>query len=99
MSGYLGKAKLNSTEVVDTLPHLFIVRGAPARIRPDNGPEFVAEALSEWIKALGTKTAYIESGSRWMNGHCESFGGRLGDDLLNGEIFHSLWVSRLNIEK
>ena len=57
------KRKLNSTEVIDVLTDLFILRGVPAYIRSDNGPEFIAEALRDWIKAVGAKTAYIEPGS------------------------------------
>ena len=52
------KRKLNSTEVIDVLTDLFILRSVPAYIRPDNGPEFIAEAVRDWIKAVGAKTAY-----------------------------------------
>ena len=62
----------------------------PAYIRSDNGPEFIAEAVRDWIKAVGAKTAYIEPGSPWENRYCESFNGRMRDELLNGEIFYSL---------
>ena len=55
--------KLNSTNVIDALTDLFILRGAPALIRSDNGPEFIAQAVRDWIAAVGTKTAYIEPGS------------------------------------
>jgi transposase InsO family protein len=54
------------------------------------GPEFIAEAVRGWIKAVGAKTAFIEPGSPWENGYCESFNGRMRDELLNGEIFYSL---------
>ena len=54
----------------------------PAHIRSDNGPEFVAKAVQEWIAAVGTKTAYIERGSPWENGYIESFNARLRDELL-----------------
>jgi transposase InsO family protein len=54
-------------------------------IRSDNGPEFVAKAVQEWIAAVDTKTAYIERGSPWENGYIESFNARLRDELLNGE--------------
>jgi transposase InsO family protein len=53
-------------------------------------PEFVAQALRDWIVAVGAKTAYIEPGSPWENGYCESFNGKLRDELLNGEIFYTL---------
>jgi transposase InsO family protein len=56
----------------------------------DNGPEFVAKAVQEWITAVGAKTAYIEPGSPWENGYVESFNARLHDGLLDGEIFYTL---------
>nr|WP_319947754.1 IS3 family transposase [uncultured Shimia sp.] len=93
------KRKLNSTEVIDALTDLFILRGVPAYIRSDNGPEFIAEAVRDWIKAVGAKTAYIEPGSPWENGFCESFNGRMRDELLNGEIFYSLREAQIIIER
>jgi putative transposase len=68
---------------------LFILRGVPAHIRSDNGPELVAEAVQEWIAAVGIKTAYIERGSPWENGYIESFNAHLRDELLNGEILYN----------
>src|SRR5215467_3726522 len=79
--------KLKAIDVIDVLSDLFILRGIPAHIRTDNGPEFVAKALKEWIAAVGAKTAYIERGSPWETGYIESFNARLRDELLNGEIF------------
>ena len=78
---------------------LFIMRGAPAFIRSDNGPEFIAQAVRDWIAAVGAKTAYIEPGSPWENGYCESFNGRFRDELLNGEIFYSLRKAQIIIEE
>ena len=93
------KRKLNSTDVIDALTDLFIIRGVPAYIRSDNGPEFIAEAVRQWIKAVGSQTAYIELGSPWENGYCESFNARFRDELLNGEIFYSLKEARIVIEQ
>ena len=90
--------KLKATDVIDALADLFILRGIPAHIRSDNGPEFVATALREWIAAVGAKTAYIEPGSPWENGYCESFNGKLRDELLNGEIFYTLDEAKIVIE-
>lgn len=90
--------KIRSADVIEALADLFILRGVPAHIRSDNGPEFVALALREWIVAVGTKTAYIEPGSPWENGYCESFNGKLRDELLNGEIFYSLKEAKTVIE-
>ena len=57
------KRKLNSTDVIDALTDLFILRGGDPYIRSDNGPEIIAEAVKDWIKAAGAKTAYIKPGS------------------------------------
>ena len=92
------KRKLNSTEVIDALTDLFILRGVPAYIRSANGPEFIAEAVRGWIKAVGAKTAYIEPGSPWENGYCESFNGRMRAELLNSEISHLLREAEIIIE-
>ena len=80
------KRKLNSTDVLETLADLMILRGPPAYVRSDNGPEFIATALREWIAAVGSQTAYIEPGSPWENGYCESFNSKLRDELLNGDL-------------
>src|ERR1700733_6562048 len=82
--------KLKATDVIETLCVLVVSRGIPTHIRSDNGPEFVAEALRDWIATVGAGTAYIERGSPWENGYCESFNGKLRDELLNGEIFYTL---------
>ena len=91
--------KLNSINAIDALTDLLILRGAPAFIRSDNGPEFVAQAVRDLIAAVGTKTAYIEPGSPWENGYCESFNGRFRDELLNGEIFYSPREAQIIIEE
>ena len=62
------------------------------------GPEFVAQAVQDWIGAVGARTAYITPGSPWENGHIESFNARLRDELLNGEIFCSLREAQIVIE-
>lgn len=90
--------RLRSTDVIDVLSDLFILRGAPGHIRSDNGPEFAAKAVREWIVAVGSSTAFIEPGSPWENGYCESFNARLRDELLNGEIFYSLAEAKAVIE-
>jgi transposase InsO family protein len=79
--------KLNAIDVIDVLSDLFIARGVPADIRSDNGPEFVAKAVREWIGAVGAKTAYIAPGSPWETGYIESFNARLRDELLDGRSF------------
>ncbi len=90
--------KLKSIDVIDVLSDLFILRGAPEHVRSDNGPEFAAKAVQEWIAAVGAKTAYIAPGSPWENGFIESFNARLRDELLDGEIFYSLAEAKIVIE-
>jgi transposase InsO family protein len=90
--------KLKSSDVIDALADLFILRGIPEHIRSDNGAEFTAKAVQEWIAAVGTKTAYIEPGSPWENGYCESFNSKLRDELLNGEVFCTLQEAKIVIE-
>ena len=92
------KRKLNSTDVIDALTDLFILRGPPAFVRSDNGPEFVARDVRAWIAAVGAKTAFIEPGSPWENGYVESFNARFRDELLNREIFYSLREAQIIIE-
>ena len=76
------KRRLNSTDVIAALTDLFIIRDVPSYIRTDNEPEFIAEAVRQWIKAVGAETANIEPGSPWENGYCESFNFST-DELLN----------------
>ena len=90
--------RLKSIDVIDVLSDLFIPRGIPEHIRSDNGPEFFAKAMQEWIAAVGAKTAYITPGSPWENGFIESFNARLRDELLNGEIFYTLREAQIVIE-
>ena len=90
--------KLKSIDVIDVLSDLFVLRGVPEHIRSDNGPEFVAKVVQEWITAVGARTAYIAPGSPWENGFIESFNARLRDELLDGEIFYSLNEARIVIE-
>lgn len=92
------KRKLNSTDVIDVLTDLFILRGPPAFVRSDNGPEFVAKDVRAWIGAVGAQTAFIEPGSPWENGYIESFNARFRDELLNREIFYSLREAQIIIE-
>ena len=90
--------KLNSQDVLEQLGYLFICRGLPGFIRSDNGPEFTAKAVRNWLERLGVQTLFIEPGSPWENGYNESFNGKLRDELLNGEIFTTLLEAKLLIE-
>jgi len=82
--------RINSFGVIETLADAMLAKGVPEHVRCDNGPEMVARALREWLARLGTKTLYIEPGSPWENGYCESFNGKLRDECLKLEIFYSL---------
>jgi len=93
------RRELNSIDVVDALTDLFILRGAPEFIRSDNGAEFIARKVRDWIGTVGAKTAYIEPGSPWENGYCESFNSRFRDELLTGEVFYTLREAQILIEK
>jgi len=89
--------RLNSRDVIETLSDVMLGRGVPEHIRSDNGPESVAKPLRQWLAGLGTAPLYIEPGSPWENGYCESFNGRLRDECLNGEIFYSLKEAQIVI--
>jgi transposase InsO family protein len=89
---------ITSQDVLEKLADLFIERGIPEHIRSDNGPEFTAKAVREWLSRLGVRTLFIEPGSPWENGYIESFNGKLRDELLNGEIFTTLFEAQVLIE-
>ncbi len=91
--------RLGRYEVIEALADVMLYRGIPENMRSDNGPEFVAEELRRWLAKVGTETLYIEPGSPWENGYCESFNGKLRDECLNGEIFYSLKEAQVVIEK
>jgi transposase InsO family protein len=91
--------RLGSLQVIEVLADVMLVRGIPEHIRSDNGPEFIAKELRKWLGNLGTRTLYIEPGSPWENGYCESFNGKLRDEFLNGEIFYSLKEAQILTER
>ncbi len=91
--------QLRSQDVLECLGDLFIRRGVPEHIRSDNGAEFTAHAVREWLKRLDVKTLYIEPGSPWENGYIESFNGKLRDELLNGELLDTLLEARVLTER
>ena len=91
--------RLNSHDVIDTLAEAMVEHGVPEHIRSDNGPEFIARRLRKWLVGLGTRPLYIEPGSPWENGYCESFNSKLRDEFLNGEIFYSLKEAQVLTER
>jgi len=78
--------RLNARIVLEVLADLFLTHGPPEHIRSDNGPEFIEKALRGWLGRLGVKTLFIEPGSPWENGYCESFNSKLRDELLEHRI-------------
>jgi len=90
--------KQNSRDVLRTLAGLMLRHGIPKHIRSDNGPEFVAKAVRDWLSRLDVGTLFIELGSPWENGYVESFNGKLRDELLNGEIFTTLEEAKVLTE-
>ena len=90
--------RIRSHEVLEVFADLMLEHGVPDYIRSDNGPEMVANNLRAWLKAVGSETLYIMPGSPWENGYCESFNGKLRDELLNGEIFYTLKEAQVVLE-
>lgn len=90
--------QIKSEDVLFRLADLFIERGTPDYLRSDNGPEFTAKAIRGWLNRLGVRTLFIEPGSPWENGYCESFNGKLRDELLNREIFDTVLEARVLTE-
>ena len=81
-------------DVMLTLQYLFAVRGAPAHIRSDNGPEFMAADVQRWLNRATVRTLYVQKASPWENGYVESFNGKLRDELLDRESFLGLDEAR-----
>ncbi len=91
--------RLTSEHVLERLAWLFATRDVPQFIRSDNGSEFTARAVRQWLAKVDVRTLYIEPGSPWENGYVESFNGKLRDELLNGEIFYTLLEAKVLIER
>jgi putative transposase len=95
----LVERRLNSDDVLHCLTDLFMTHGPPAHIRSDNGPEFTAHAVRRCLERTGVRTLFIEPGSPWENGYCESFNGKLRDEVLDREIFYTLREAQVLIEQ
>lgn len=89
--------RLTSEDVLERLTDLFIRRGVPDYLRSDNGAEFTAHVVRDWLARVGVRTLYIEPGSPWENGYIESFNGKLRDELLEREIFDTLLEARVRL--
>jgi len=90
---------LDSEDVLEVLDDLFMRRGIPEHVRSDNGPELTAQVVRDWLETLEVKPLYIEPGSPWENGYVESFHGKLRDELLNRELFDTLWEAQVLLEQ
>jgi len=95
----LTQRRITSQDVIEQLFYLFMFRGTPQHIRSDNGPEFTAKAVRNWLKDLEVTTLFIEPGSPWENGYIESFNAKLRDELLNREVFTTLIEAKILIEE
>ena len=91
--------RLDSENVLERLEKCFVERGVPTYIRSDNGAEFTATAVPEWLARLGVQTLFIAPGSPWENGYVESFNGKLRDECTNGEIFYTLTEAKILTER
>jgi transposase InsO family protein len=89
---------MRSEDVLRELEMVVKARGAPRHLRSDNGPEFIAKRVQEWLKANEIGTLYIPKGSPWENGYIESFNGKLRDELLNQEWWGSLAEAKVVVE-
>jgi len=89
---------IKSKDVIEVLEYLFAVRRVPGFIRSENGPEFVADAIKEWLKDKSVETLYIGKGQPWENGFVESFKGRFMDEVLNRELFYSVKEAKVVVE-
>jgi putative transposase len=91
--------RIGSQDVLLILADLFLSRGIPTHIRSDNGPEFIAHKLRQWLNALQLVPLYIEPGSPWENGYVESFNGKMREQFLNGELFYTLKEAQIMTER
>jgi putative transposase len=91
--------RIRATDVLEVFADLMQLHGVPEHIRSDNGPEMVAVTLRRWLTRVGARTLYITPGSPWENGYCESFNGKLRDELLNRELFYTRYEGQVLAER
>jgi len=91
--------RLGSQNVILLLADLFLKYGMPQHIRSDNGPEFIAKKLRQWLKTLQVEPLSIEPGSPWENGYLESFNGKMRAQFLDGEWFYPLHEAQILTER
>ena len=90
---------LRSSHVIECLGDIMVQRGVPDHVRSDNGPEFTARAVRLWLQGVGSTTLFITPGSPWENGYVESFNGKLRGELLDRELFDTLWEVQVLTEQ
>jgi len=91
--------RIRANDVIDIFADVMVERGVPAFVRSDNGPKMVAKVLRNWLARVGTQTVYIMPGCPWETGYCESFNGKLRNELLDGGIFYTLREAQVIIEQ
>jgi transposase InsO family protein len=91
--------RIRATAVLQVFADLMQEHGVPTHLRSDNGPEMVAATLRGWLARVGAGTLYITPGSPWENGYCESFNGKLRDELLNRELFYTRYEAQVLVER
>jgi len=89
---------ITARDTVAVLEEIVEDRGAPANIRCDNGPEFIAHALRRWCAKKGPRTLYIEPGSPWQNAFVESYNDKQRRELLNGELIDSVLEGQVLVD-
>ncbi len=87
-----------ASAVIEVLEWLFLTRGVPKYIRSDNGPEFIARAVRQWLELSGCQALFINPGSPWENGYIESFNDKLRDECLNREMFNNGKEAQIIVE-
>jgi len=92
-------ARLSSRQVIEVLERVAGEHGRPRFLRSDNGPEFIARQLKQYLAREGCQTRYIDPGSPWQNAYGESFNGKFRDEFLNQEVFHSVAHARVLTER
>ena len=89
------KRRVSHQDVLERLAKLFVERSVPQYIHSDDGSEFTARPVRDWLQVVGVQTLDIEPGSAWENGYIKGFDGELRDELLNGKIFDTLWEAQV----
>lgn len=89
---------LKAKDVQETLAAIMTEKGSPCYLRSDNGSEFIEKSLRAWLKSKGTDSLFIDPGSPWQNGKCESFNGKFRDECLNTQWFRTLREAKVLVE-